>query len=194
MDAVKPKLLRVGELAKAVGKSVRAIHLYEELGLLRPVQRTSGGFRLFRSDAVDRINWITKLQAIGFSLTEIQGFVREFENADSGRTATARVKHVFQDKLGQIRNSLAQLRVIENDLVEALDYLNSCKDCAPIYRPHECQACDHQGHELGVAPELFAGLSSGVKTESGSDVVGLARVRASASAGDEGDDGHEDAN
>ena len=194
MDAVKPKLLRVGELAKAVGKSVRAIHLYEELGLLRPVQRTSGGFRLFRSDAVDRINWITKLQAIGFSLTEIQGFVREFENADSGRTATARVKHVFQDKLGQIRNSLAQLRVIENDLVEALDYLNSCKDCAPIYRPHECQACDHQGHELGVAPELFAGLSSGVKTESGSDVVGLAHVRASASAGDEGDDGHEDAN
>ncbi len=194
MDAVKPKLLRVGELAKAVGKSVRAIHLYEELGLLRPVQRTSGGFRLFRADAVDRINWITKLQAIGFSLTEIQGFVREFENADSGRTATARVKHVFQDKLGQIRNSLAQLQVIENDLVEALDYLNSCKDCAPIYRPHECQACDHQGHELGVAPELFAGLSSGVKTESGSDVVGLARVRASASAGDEGDDGHEDAN
>ena len=199
MESVKPRLLRVGELAKAVGKSVRAIHLYEELGLLRPVQRTSGGFRLFRSDAVDRINWITKLQAIGFSLTEIQGFVREFENADSGRTATARVKHVFQDKLGQIRNSLAQLQVIENDLVEALEYLDSCKDCAPIYRPHECQACDHQGHALGVAPELFAGLSSGVKTESGGDVVGLARVRASASAdfgdaGDEVDDGHEDAN
>ncbi len=191
MESVKPKLLRVGELAKAVGKSVRAIHLYEELGLLRPVQRTSGGFRLFRSDAVDRINWITKLQAIGFSLTEIQGFVREFENADSGRSATARVKSVFQEKLGQIRNSLAQLQVIENDLVEALEYLDSCKDCAPIYRPGECRACDHQGHELGVAPELFAGLSSGVTPESGAgggDLVGLARVRASAAAYDDGDD------
>ncbi len=182
MESVKPKLLRVGELAKAVGKSVRAIHLYEELGLLRPVQRTSGGFRLFRAEAVDRINWITKLQAIGFSLTEIQGFVREFENAESGRSAAARVKHVFQDKLGQIRNSLAQLQIIENDLVEALEYLDSCKDCAPIYRPHECRTCDHQGHEAGQAPELFAGLSSGVTSEAGSggDLVGLTRVRASA--------------
>src|SRR4026208_569435 len=147
MESVKPRLLRVGELAKAVGKSVRAIHLYEELGLLRPVQRTSGGFRLFRSEAADRISWITKLQAIGFSLTEIQGFVREFECADSGRSATARVKSVFQEKLGRIRNSLAQLQGLGKHLVQALDYLDSCKDCAPIYRPHECRACDHQGHE-----------------------------------------------
>jgi MerR family transcriptional regulator, copper efflux regulator len=155
----KAKYLRVGELARAVGKSVRAVHLYEELGLLRPVSRTAGGFRLFTTDAVDRINWITKLQAIGFSLSEVQGFVRDFETAESGRTAAARVRHVFQDKLSQIRNSLMQLRVIENDLVEALEYLESCNECAPSYKPGECRQCDHQGHERGVAPELFAGLS-----------------------------------
>ena len=155
------KLLRVGDLAKAVGKSVRAIHLYEELDLLRPVSRTAGGFRLFHPDAVDRINWITKLQAIGFSLSEIQGFVREFETADSGRTAAARVRTVFQEKLKQTRDSLAQLQVIENDLVEALEYLDSCQHCAPVYQPRECRSCEHQGHERGVAPELFAGLSAG---------------------------------
>ncbi|HWM87220.1 MAG TPA: MerR family transcriptional regulator [Kofleriaceae bacterium] len=155
----KTKFLRVGELARAVGKSVRAVHLYEELGLLRPVSRTAGGFRLFTSDAVDRINWITKLQAIGFSLSEIQGFCRDFENAESGRTAAARVREVFQDKLSQIRTSLAQLRIIENDLVESLEYLESCAQCAPSYTPGECRQCDHHGHERGVAPELFAGLS-----------------------------------
>lgn len=159
--AAKAKLLRVGELARAVGKSVRAVHLYEELGLLRPVSRTAGGFRLFTDDAVDRINWITKLQAIGFSLSEIQGFVRDFETASSGRTAAARVRDVFQDKLRQIRNSLTQLRIIENDIVEALEYLESCQQCAPTYTPGECRQCDHQGHARGVAPELFAGLSSG---------------------------------
>ncbi len=150
----KTKFLRVGDLARAVGKSVRAVHLYEELGLLRPVSRTAGGFRLFTADAVDRINWITKLQAIGFSLSEIQGFVRDFESAASGRTAAARVR-----KLSQIRNSLMQLRVIENDIVEALEYLESCQECAPTYSPGDCRQCDHQGHERGVAPELFAGLS-----------------------------------
>ncbi len=192
----KTKFLRVGDLARAVGKSVRAVHLYEELGLLRPVSRTAGGFRLFTSDAVDRINWITKLQAIGFSLSEIQGFVRDFEKAESGRSAAARVRDVFQDKLSQIRNSLAQLRVIENDLVEALEYLESCQSCAPIFTPGECRQCDHQGHERGVAPELFAGLS-GVNpgtalpaVEAGREcgaLVGLGRGRASAVDGDEED-------
>jgi DNA-binding transcriptional MerR regulator len=166
----KTKVLRVGELARAVGKSVRAVHLYEELGLLRPVSRTAGGFRLFTADAVDRINWITKLQAIGFSLSEIQGFVRDFENAESGRTAAARVRDVFQDKLSQIRASLLQLRVIENDLVEALEYLESCQECAPTYKPGECRQCDHQGHARGVAPELFAGLSGVTPAPGGAPV------------------------
>jgi DNA-binding transcriptional MerR regulator len=155
----KPRLLRVGELARAVGKTVRAIHLYEELHLLRPVQRTQGNFRLYSEDTVGRINWINKLQAIGFSLTEIQGFAREFESAESGRTAAGRVREVFQSKLAEIRNQVAQLRVVENDLVEALEYLESCQGCAPSFSPGECRTCDHEGHAVGDAPQLFAGLS-----------------------------------
>lgn len=155
----KPRLLRIGELARAVGKTVRAIHLYEELGLLTPVQRTQGGFRLYTEDAVGRINWIQKLQAIGFSLTEIQGFARQFESADSGRSAAGRVREVFQAKLAEVRNQLTQLQVVENDLVEALDYLESCQSCAPSYSPHECSSCGHEGHAAGDAPDLFAGLS-----------------------------------
>ena len=71
--------MRVGELAKAVGKTVRAMHLYEELGLLEPRARSEGGFRLYGPEAVDRIHWIVKLQAIGFTLAEIQGFVEDFQ-------------------------------------------------------------------------------------------------------------------
>jgi MerR family transcriptional regulator, copper efflux regulator len=51
------KLMRVGELAKAVGKTVRAMHLYEELGLLDPRARSEGGFRLYGPEAIDRIHW-----------------------------------------------------------------------------------------------------------------------------------------
>src|ERR1700743_2960230 len=97
------KLMRVGELAKAVGKTVRAMHLYEELGLLEPATRSEGGFRLYGPDAVDRIHWIVKLQAIGFTLAEIQGFVRDFKGAHSGREATARVRALFTEKQAQIR-------------------------------------------------------------------------------------------
>src|SRR5262249_43418024 len=105
------KMMRVGELAKAVGKTVRAMHLYEELGLLEPRTRSDGGFRMYGPEAIDRIHWIVKLQAIGFTLAEIQGFVGEFQGAGSGREATARVRALFTEKQSQIREQIVQLQV-----------------------------------------------------------------------------------
>jgi DNA-binding transcriptional MerR regulator len=153
------RLMRVGELAKAVGKTVRAMHLYEELGLLEPHARSEGGFRLYGADAIDRIRWIVKLQAIGFTLAEIQGFVNDFHNAGTGRDATSRVRALFAEKQSQIRDQIIQLQVIENDLCEALAYLDSCNSCSTEHTPSECGVCGHQGHSRGDAPSLFAGLS-----------------------------------
>src|SRR6478752_6761786 len=126
-DGSNLKLMRVGELAKAVGKTVRAMHLYEEPGLLEPRARSEGGFRLYGDEAIDRIHWIVKLQAIGFTLAEIQGFVKDFQGAGSGREATQRVRALFTEKQAQIREQIIQLQVIENDLVEAVTYLDSCE-------------------------------------------------------------------
>ena len=72
-------LLKVGELAKRTGKTVRAVHLYEELGLLTPAVRSKGGFRLYSGKALKRIEWIQKLQDLGFSLTEIKAVLRDWE-------------------------------------------------------------------------------------------------------------------
>ena len=153
------KLMRVGELAKAVGKTVRAMHLYEELGLLEPRARSDGNFRLYGPEAIDRIHWIVKLQAIGFTLAEIQGFVKDFVHAGSGREATERVRALFTEKQSQIREQITQLQVIENDITEALAYLDSCQTCTDDYAPTACGECDHHGHQKGEAPPLFAGLS-----------------------------------
>ena len=60
-------LLQVGDLARESGKTVRAIHLYEELGLLRPHARSKGRFRLFGQDALIRVRWIGKLQDLGLT-------------------------------------------------------------------------------------------------------------------------------
>ncbi|ACY14734.1 MerR family transcriptional regulator [Haliangium ochraceum] len=153
------KLLRVGELAKAAGKTVRALHLYEELGLLEPAARSEGGFRLYRPEAKARIAWVSKLQAIGFKLSEIQEFVRGFEEAPSAREATDRARQVFADKLADIREQIARLQSIESDIVASLGYLDACQDCSPEYSPRECHLCTHQGHERGSAPLLFANLT-----------------------------------
>src|SRR6185312_5885365 len=92
-------LLKVGELAKKTGKTVRAVHLYEELGLLAPAVRSKGGFRLYSGKAVRRIEWIQKLQDLGFSLAEIKAFLRDWEESETAPKAMDRMRQVFTDKL-----------------------------------------------------------------------------------------------
>lgn len=152
------KLLRVGELAKAAGKTVRALHLYEELGLLIPASRSSGGFRLYAPDAVERVEWIQKLQDMGFSLPEIQGFLRDYEGATSGPAGMGRVRAIFAEKLRETREQLERLRALEKDLAASLGYLETCNTCESTHTVQECSGCGHHGHDPVTKPDLIAGL------------------------------------
>jgi hypothetical protein len=69
------------------------------------------------------------------------------------------VRALFTEKQAQIREQITQLQVIENDLSEALAYLDSCQTCTDDYAPAACGDCDQHGHHRGEAPPLFAGLS-----------------------------------
>ncbi len=149
-------LMQVGELAKATGKTVRAIHLYEELGLLKPANRSKGRYRLFSSDAELRVRWISKLQNLGLSLTEIQGLVREQEGSDSAMFAAARLREVYLKKLTETRNKLAELRALETELEVSLEYLSACDTaCAEELPLHYCPSCELTSED---APDLVAGV------------------------------------
>ncbi len=155
----KPKLLQVGELAKAVSKSVRAMHLYEELGLIRPASRSAGGYRLYTTEAIDRIRWIGKLQDIGFSLTDVQGFVREWEDARNGPDGMKRVRAVFEAKLAETRETIAKLASLQKDLEASLAYLDGCCTCTSQQPRVICACCDEHGHDPKHQPSLVAGLA-----------------------------------
>ncbi len=155
----QPKRLQVGEFAKSVGKTVRALHLYEELGLLKPVDRSKGGFRLYDETSVERARWIVKLQGIGFTLAQIQVFVADFERAATGRVAASQARDVFTEKLAEVQSQLAKLQRSETDLIEALNYLDGCHRCGDDVSPADCKECCQQGHSPAEVPDLFAGLS-----------------------------------
>ena len=63
--------LRIGELARAAGVTVRALHHYDELGLLVPSERTQGGHRLYAAADVERLYRLLALRGIGLPLEEI---------------------------------------------------------------------------------------------------------------------------
>ncbi len=151
-------LLKVGELAKKTGKSVRALHLYEELGLLTPAVRSKGGFRLYSGRAVTRIEWIQKLQDMGFSLTEIKAFLRGWEECDTAPKAMDRIREIFADKLRETQETISRLTHLVGELNETLAYMDSCRSCEPSHQQGECGTCGIHGHE-GKAPLLVEGIS-----------------------------------
>src|SRR5438876_3717198 len=64
--------LKVGELARRTGLTIRALHHYDEIGLLRPSLHTEAGHRLYTAADVARLQQVLSLRQLGFSLEEIR--------------------------------------------------------------------------------------------------------------------------
>ena len=64
--------LKVGELARRTGLTVRTLHHYDEIGLLKPSLRSEAGHRLYDEDDIARLQKIVSLRQLGFSLEEIR--------------------------------------------------------------------------------------------------------------------------
>lgn len=63
--------MKIGELAKQTGLSIRTLHYYDEIGLLCPSHRTEVGYRLYSDRDIIRLQQIVSLRQLGFSLKEI---------------------------------------------------------------------------------------------------------------------------
>jgi len=65
-------IIKIGELAKQTGISIRTLHYYDEIGLLSPSHRTESGHRLYIERDIIRLQQIMSLRQLGFSLQEIR--------------------------------------------------------------------------------------------------------------------------
>jgi DNA-binding transcriptional MerR regulator len=155
------RYLRIGDLARIAGKSPRAIHLYEEMGLLQPVSRTKGGFRLYAPSSEARMRWIGLLNSMGFSLQQIKHFVDELQGTGTGPKAMARLQAIFTEKLAETRVHLRQLEDVERELVAGLEYLRECGTCSdPEGLFEACAGCPYP-HHTSCRPSILAGLYAG---------------------------------
>ncbi len=67
---------RIGEFAELAGVTVRALHHYDRIGLLKP-QRGSSGFRLYRLEDLERLEQIAALKFLGIPLQEIKLLLKQ---------------------------------------------------------------------------------------------------------------------
>lgn len=68
-------MLKVGELAKRAGLTVRALHHYDSIGLLCPSARSDAGYRLYDRTDIARLHQIQALRRFGVALSDIGAFL-----------------------------------------------------------------------------------------------------------------------
>jgi DNA-binding transcriptional MerR regulator len=94
--------MKVGELARRTGLSVRALHHYDQIGLLRPRLRTRAGHRVYGLEEVRRLQQIASLRALGLSLDEIRGCLDRPEYS-LGRVLALHVERIRSEMGRQAR-------------------------------------------------------------------------------------------
>ena len=152
------RTLKIGDLAKQTRKSARALRLYEELGLLTPGTRTAGGFRLYGTEAIDRVHWIGKLQELGFTLQQLQELVDATSKTGVAKDAMARVRTLYADKQAEVSLQIRRLQDLQRELASSLAYLETCaSDCTAVGQSSACcGSC--QAHGDVRAPSLVHGI------------------------------------
>src|SRR5262249_41248944 len=136
--------LRVGDLARQTGKTVRAIHLYEEMGLIEPATRSSGGFRLYHPAAAERVRWIDLLNGLGLSLHETRDTLERWWSSAHGPEAMDELRALFTAKLDETRENIRRHQELEKELVEGLAYLEACRICGEPGNVGCCVDCTHE--------------------------------------------------
>lgn len=111
---ISPDTLTIGRMAKAADVGVETVRYYQRRGLL-PVPRALGAVRHYPVSLVQRIGFIKKAQALGFSLKEIGTLL---DLAD-GRNRRA-VQSVTLARLSEIEVKLADLTRMQRALAELL--------------------------------------------------------------------------
>jgi MerR family mercuric resistance operon transcriptional regulator len=106
--------LTIGDVADAAGVGVETIRYYERRGLVPQPGRGAGAYRRYGAGHVDRVRFIKRAQALGFSLDEVASLLELEDGTDRRsirRIAGARLEETRRriEDLGRIERALAHL-------------------------------------------------------------------------------------
>ncbi|MCF1427337.1 MAG: Zn(2+)-responsive transcriptional regulator [Shewanella sp.] len=107
-------MYRIGELARLCKVKADTLRFYEKHGLLPPSMRTDSGYRLYTEQDANRLRFILRAKAVGFTLSEISELLSIELN--KSEWACADVKGLVDDKLAQVEARIVQLTEFQTTL------------------------------------------------------------------------------
>jgi MerR family transcriptional regulator, copper efflux regulator len=105
--------LKIGGLADRSGTNAPTIRYYEEIGLLRPADRQSGGQRTYGDADVKRLTFIRRCRDFGFSIEQVRSLVALVEDRDR---SCMDARDLAQAHLTAVRARLTELKALERSI------------------------------------------------------------------------------
>jgi DNA-binding transcriptional MerR regulator len=174
---MKFEALKVGELARRTGLTVRTLHHYDEMGLLKPSLHSEAGYRLYTAADVTRLQQVLSLRQLGFALEEVRDCLDRpgFAPLELIRLHITRLREQIelQRKLCERLEALAEhFRTAEE--VSADEFLYTIEVMTMIekyYTPEQLKYLEERreagGPEIEEAtqkgPQMWTDLFAGVK-------------------------------
>jgi MerR family transcriptional regulator, thiopeptide resistance regulator len=168
--------LKVGELAKRTGLTVRALHHYDEIGLLRPSLHSGSGHRLYTAVDIARLQQVLSLRQLGFALEEIRDCLDRpgFSPREVIGLHVARLKEriAMQQRLCERLEAVAA-RLETAEEVSADEFIRTIEEMTMIesyYTPEQLDDLRKRGEQMGPerirqSQEQWAELIAEVRAE-----------------------------
>ena len=141
--------LTVGQVAALARVSVRTLHHYDEIGLLRPSGRTDAGYRLYDDSDLDRLHQVLLYRGLGFSLDDVAAVLDD-------RTVTP-TEHLRRqlDLLTQRVGELEEMRLAVERQLEArrMDIRLTREEQFEVFGEH----AEHQEEYAAEAEQRWGG-------------------------------------
>jgi DNA-binding transcriptional MerR regulator len=121
----------IGKVAQRTGLSVDTIRFYQKRGIIRSSVRTSSGYRIFAEAEIEDLQFIRRVQALGFSLKEIKDLV-SLRQADH---ACPQVRDLIERKIKELHMKVSAMQELGKQLAQVL------RKCNRVSRTHKTEAC-----------------------------------------------------
>lgn len=111
-------LYTVGQLSKHTGVSIRTLHYYEKLGLLRPARNENNQYRLYGEKDILRLQQITILKKMHFKLNEIGEFLDQDAARSEPESTLTLWNNTLEQQLAVVKEQQERLSKVEHLLFQ----------------------------------------------------------------------------
>ena len=120
--------LKIGEVARRSGLTVKTIRYYCDEGLIQPISRSEGGYRLFDEGVFAELSLIRTLRAMEIPLPDGRQIL---EARRSGVCTCSELKARIRGKAGEIGEKIEVLQGLQAELFGMLDSWEACGGRTP---------------------------------------------------------------